>query len=100
MALPLLVLFAQQGALLHELSHVYYAGQASGRQLHQDEQLPDDSSCPTCQSFAQVAHPASGSAPVVVVPPAVDLPCPDPSYRIAAADAPRPRSRGPPQIRA
>lgn len=97
LALPLLVLFAQQGALLHELSHLYYAGQASGQQLHQDEQLPDDSSCPTCQSFAQVAHPASGSAPALTLPPAALPLCPDPSYRIAAADAPAPRSRGPPQ---
>ncbi len=100
LALPLLVAFAQQGAVLHELTHVYYAGQSCGAQLHPDAQLPDDSSCPTCQSFAQVAHPATGSTVALVLPPAGYLPCPETSYREIAADAPRPRSRGPPQARA
>jgi hypothetical protein len=100
LALPLLVLFAQQGAVLHELSHVYYAGQPLGSQLHQDQQLPDNSLCPTCQGFAQVAHPAVGFAALHIPPSAPHLRTPDPAYRMAPADAPRPRSRGPPQIRA
>jgi hypothetical protein len=99
LALPLLVLFAQQGALLHELSHAYYAGQASGAQLRQDQQLPENALCPACQAFAQIAHPATGSAAALVLEPAAYLPCPEPSYRIAAAEAPTPRSRGPPQAR-
>jgi hypothetical protein len=100
LALPLLVLFAQQGALLHELSHVYYSGHALGSEMRQDAQLPDDALCPTCQAFAQIAHPASGSAGVPALPLATYLPSPDPSYRTADADAPSPRSRGPPQVRA
>jgi hypothetical protein len=100
LALPLLVLFAQQGALLHELSHVYYSGQILGSQLHQDEQLPDNTLCPTCQAFAQIAHPAVGHAAVLALPPATYLPTPEPSFRNANADAPNPRSRGPPQVRA
>jgi hypothetical protein len=99
LALPLLVLFAQQGALLHELSHTYYSGHVLGSQLHQDEQLPDNASCPTCQAFAQIAHPAVGSAVVLAAPPATYLSNPCPSYRMADADAPTPRSRGPPQAR-
>ncbi len=99
LALPVLVLFAQQGALLHELTHVYYSAHALGSQLRQDEQLPDDGACPTCQAFAQIAHPAVGSAVIVALPPAAYLPNPDPSYRMADADAPNPRSRGPPQVR-
>jgi hypothetical protein len=98
--LPLLVVLAQQGALLHELTHVYYSGRALGAQLRGDDQLPDDASCPNCQAFAQVTHPASGS-PTAFTPPRVPyLRCPDPSYRIVHADAPTPRSRGPPQARA
>jgi hypothetical protein len=100
LALPLLVLFAQQGAVLHELSHAYYAGHTLGSQLREDQQLPDNSLCPTCQAFAQVAHSTIGSAVPSVPPSSFYLPPPDPSYRIAAADTPSPRSRGPPQIRA
>jgi hypothetical protein len=100
LALPLLVLFAQQGAVLHELSHLYYAGQALGSELRADAQLPDDASCPVCQSFAQVAHPAAASVPALILPPSSYLPSPDPSYPVATADAPTPRSRGPPQARA
>lgn len=100
LALPLLVLFAQQGAALHELSHVYYSAYAVGSELRQDQQLPDDSLCPTCQAFAQVAHPAVGSATVYIPPSAPFLPAPDPSFRSAGADTLSPRSRGPPQPRA
>jgi hypothetical protein len=99
LALPLLVLFAQQGALLHELSHVYYSGQVLGSQLHQDEQLPDNSLCPACQAFAQIGHSAIGHAALVAPPPASYLPSPEPSHRLLRADAPAPRSRGPPQLR-
>jgi hypothetical protein len=100
LALPLLVLFAQQGAVLHELSHIYYSGHALGSELRQDQKLPDDSLCPACQAFAQVAHPAVGSATVYVPPSAPYLPAPDPSFRNAAADTLSPRSRGPPHSRA
>lgn len=100
LALPLLVLLAQQGAALHELSHVYYAGQTLGSQLHQDQQLPDDSLCPTCQSFAQVAHSAVGAPAVSVPPSSTYLPASSAAHPTLSADAPSPRSRGPPQIRA
>lgn len=100
LALPLLVLLAQQGALLHELTHVYYASHALGSELGQDQQLPDDSICPTCQAFAQVAHPAVGHTAVHVSPSAPYLIPPDPSHCVAEASAPTPRSRGPPQSRA
>ncbi|HTX24089.1 MAG TPA: hypothetical protein VMD03_05490 [Steroidobacteraceae bacterium] len=98
--LPLLVVLAQQGALLHELTHVYYSGRTVGAQLRGDDQLPDNASCPACQAFAQVTHPASGSAPAFTMPQVPHLRSPDPAYRIVHADAPTPRSRGPPQARA
>jgi hypothetical protein len=100
LALPLLVLFAQQGALLHELTHVYYSAHALSSELRQDQQLPDDSLCPTCQAFAQVAHPAVGTATIQISPSAPYLTPPDPSHRVAAAEVPTPRSRGPPQTQA
>lgn len=100
LALPLLLLFAQQGALLHELSHTYYTGRQLGAQVRHDDQLPDNSVCPACQAFAQVANPVGHSAPVLAVPPAAYLPSPSPTYHIIGAAAPTPRSRGPPPARA
>ena len=100
LALPLLVLLAQQGAVLHELSHLYYAGQATGPQLRPDDQLPDNDSCPTCQSFSQVAHPATASVAAFIVPSAVHVPYSDPPPCLTGAEAPSPRSRGTPQARA
>ncbi len=99
LAFPLLLLLVQQGAWLHELSHTYYAGRALGAQLSPDEGLVDNSLCPACQAFAQVASPVSGAPPPLAVPPATFLRTPDPAYHIIAADAPTPRSRGPPSAR-
>ncbi len=100
LAFPLLLLLAQQGALLHELSHTYYAGHQHGAQVRHDAQLPDDSVCPTCQAFAQVAHPVGNSTAILAVPPAAYLQSPSPTYHIIDAAAPTPRSRGPPTTRA
>jgi hypothetical protein len=99
LALPLLLLFAQQGALLHELSHTYYTGRQLGAQVRQDELLPDNSVCPACQAFAQVTTPVGNSAAIIAVPPAAYLPSPSPAYHIIGAAAPTPRSRGPPPAR-
>lgn len=100
LTLPLLalLLLAQQGATLHELTHLYYSGQARDAQLRAGDHLLDDAHCLTCQSFAQVSHPASGSAIVFVAPPAALPQSPAPLYSVIGASAPTPRSRGPPHI--
>jgi hypothetical protein len=96
--LSLSLLLAQHGALLHELGHLCHHGGTVGTaalsaQLHGAE----DGRCPTCEAFAQIANPAAaGTADLVVSPPAL-IPARHPSYVIVGADAPSPRSRGPPQ---
>jgi hypothetical protein len=94
--LSLLLVLAQSGAVLHEIGHLV-AGQHTGATLRA-QPLNDNATCPTCESFAQVATPASGAAPSLAVRPAGLLPTPDPQYVIVAADVPTPRSRGPPQV--
>lgn len=100
LTLPLLalLLLAQQGATLHELSHLQYSGQELGAQLRTEGGLLDSAHCPACQSFAQIAHSATGSPATFVAPAAVRLQIPAPHYSIASASAPTPRSRGPPQL--
>ncbi len=100
LALPLLLLLAEQGAWLHELTHTYYSGRALHAQVRASEGLCDDSLCLTCQAFAQVANPVGGTLPSLTATPAPYLSSPYSSLPILAADAPTPRSRGPPPARA
>ncbi|HYB64426.1 MAG TPA: hypothetical protein VEC59_04115 [Steroidobacteraceae bacterium] len=93
--LSLLLVFAQHGAVLHELGHLSHGDRAQGSAL--SAQLPADSSCATCEAFTQVANPASGAAHTLSASAAVYLPIPVPVYAIIAADTLTPRSRGPPQ---
>lgn len=99
LTLPLLalLLLAQQGATLHELSHLQYGGQALGMQIRAESGPLDSSQCTTCRSFAQIAHPAMSSAPLFIAPMVVSFRSPAPFYSVASASAPSARSRGPPQ---
>jgi len=92
-----LLVFAQQGAVLHEISHLHL-DPAESATLHQSHEAADASSCPTCQAFAQIANPAAGTATAVAVCPAPYLLAPAPRDGFAVADAPIPCSRGPPQV--
>jgi hypothetical protein len=94
--LSLLLVFAQCGAVLHELGHLK-PGHANGAAVV-DLQTTDDGVCPTCEAFAQIANPASGTALDLAACPAEFIPAPDPCYSIVRASAPTPRSRGPPQV--
>jgi hypothetical protein len=92
---PLLLVFAQQGAMLHELSHIYPVGSA---QVRYENDLLAGKICDICAAFAQVGNPASAS---VAVLPAVATVChyvPAPLYSIVATEALPPRSRGPPRV--
>jgi len=95
--LSLLLLLAQQGALLHGLGHLSHASHSQGAGLS-ELNAQDSGPCGTCEAFAQVANPAAGSSPELPVfrckPGAVAAPC----YSILIADTPTARSRGPPQI--
>jgi hypothetical protein len=94
----LLLLLAQHGALLHELSHFSRDTHTAGATLRQDSRPLESGPCLTCEAFSQVTNPATaGAAHVPLCPPAL-IPAPDPCYAVVAADAPTPRSRGPPQV--
>ena len=95
--LSLLLVLAQQGALLHGLGHLSHASHAPGTALS-ELNAQDNGPCGTCEAFAQVANPATGGSlalPVFLAPPGA---VPAPRYSILVADTPTARSRGPPQI--
>jgi hypothetical protein len=94
LVLPLLLVFAQQGAVLHELSHIHSGG--SG-QVRYEDNLVAGKICDVCAAFAQVGNPAS--APVAALPAVAVVRhyVPAPLYSIVPAEALPPRSRGPPR---
>ncbi|HXY76946.1 MAG TPA: hypothetical protein VEH54_08550 [Steroidobacteraceae bacterium] len=96
--LSVLLVFVQQGALLHELGHLAKVSHTAGATLRADPSATDNVQCLTCEAYAQIVNPIT--APVVDVPhsPATYLPTSDPHSAIFGAVAPTPRSRGPPQI--
>lgn len=94
----LLLLLAQHGALLHELSHFSHDTHSAGATVGQDSRPLESGLCLTCEAFSQVTNPATtGAAHVPLCPPAL-IPSPDPCVGVVMAHAPTPRSRGPPQV--
>jgi hypothetical protein len=93
----LLLVLAQHGAMLHELSHLSRDTGPQGATLHGKVVL-EHGLCLSCEAFSQVANPAAGAG--ATAPPwlASYCPAPAPLYPIVGADAPTPRSRGPPQV--
>lgn len=94
--LPLFLVIAEQGAMLHKLSHTYYSGRTLSAQVSDNSGLIDNDECPTCRAFGQIANPVGSATTLPVVKPSTRLPIPDPTYHVATADTPTPRSRGPP----
>ncbi len=97
--LPLVLLFSQQGALLHELNHWHFAaGGASAGAGGQAQAVDADSDfCLTCLAFAQVGGLAKVEMPVA---PAMDGLryhfAPESVRHVAEATTPAARNRGPP----
>jgi hypothetical protein len=88
------LLFAQQGAVVHDLSHVFGVAHSASFQI---DSGGADSACAQCPSFAQATTPAfshSFQIPVRVLSIAQLTS----ELTIAAIEAalPDPRSRGPP----
>ena len=94
--LPLILLFSQQGAVTHELSHLTDAVARAMAGKDVSGRDAGDLQCEACLAFAHlagvatahVAHPALLSFSFAV--PANEAPV------FIAADAPTARSRGPP----
>jgi hypothetical protein len=96
LGLLLLLMVAQHGAVVHELSHFSDAGHV-GLEVQADGAA--DKTCALCPAFAQVVTPAfshSFHIPLLVRFALESVSEP----RFAAVDAavPRPRSRGPPSL--
>ena len=96
LTLLLLLMTAQQGAVVHELSHVLRVDVAKVRI---DISSVADSTCVQCPAFAQVVTPAVSHTfhiPVMVLIATQR----SSELRIVAFEAsvPHPRSRGPPSL--
>ena len=94
--LSLLLVFAQHGAVLHELGHLSQGGHDAGATLRADQQPAGGAACQACEAYAQVANPAASGPLSVPLDPAAFIRTPDPCYTIAGTESPTPRSRGPP----
>jgi len=93
--LPLFLLFAQQEALVHELSHY---GEAIERAQSPRKQVPETKSCEKCVVFAHIAGAVHSEAPqLTTLNLAYDRPQ-QLTLASIAADVPSPRSRGPPSF--
>lgn len=94
LGLALLLLLAQQGAVLHEVSHLCRVGTNVQAQVHADSFL--EKTCQLCFAFSQVANPAGNTVNVEQFEPSScaagsQIPC-----AAIPADVLAPRSRGPP----
>ena len=96
LSLFLLLLIAQQGAVVHKLSHL--AG-ADTKDIHVHVGGRADTHCGLCPAFAQATAPAFAHTfhMPVLVRTALQL-IPEPQFAGADAAVPPPRSRGPPSL--
>jgi hypothetical protein len=96
LALLLLLMVAQQGAVVHELSHVSGTNHVD---LRVQSDGAADETCALCPAFAQVVTPAfSHSFHIPLLVRLTLEPVPEPRYAAIDAAVPRPRSRGPPSL--
>src|SRR5579871_2498606 len=94
LSLLLLLIGAQQGALVHEIGHLTTSPD-SGVRMQSDRAA--DMSCALCPVFAQVVTPAFSHT--FQIPRLAHLgpeAASEPRFRVIDASVPRPRSRGPP----
>ena len=96
LSLFLLLLTAQQGAVVHELSHLSGAEQA---RIRVDAGGTVDTSCALCPAFAQAAAAAfSHSFQIPLLVRMGSQLTPEPRFASVDASVPPPRSRGPPSL--
>ena len=96
LGLWLLLIVAQQGAVVHDLSHFSRVNHAGARV---DSQTAADAACALCPAFAQVVTPAFSHT--FHIPPLVRAASEritEPRYLAIDAAVPQPRSRGPPSL--
>ncbi len=96
LVLSLLVLVAQQGAILHELSHMASGASAETRgYVNYQAEKP----CELCLAYSQLANPATGPAQVpLLFAPMISTADSQVTCAAIPADVLSPRSRGPPSL--
>jgi hypothetical protein len=96
LSLLLLLMAAQQGAVVHELSHVFRAADA---ELRVESGGLLETTCALCPAFAQVITPAFSHAfHVPLLGRAAPLLAVELAFSAIDAAVPKPRSRGPPSL--
>jgi len=95
LALMLALISAQQGAVVHELSHLSGTDRVQVRDAGAAAETP----CALCPAFAQVVTPAfSHSLQIPRLVAAESQFVAEPQFIVVDASVPRPRSRGPPSL--
>ena len=95
--LPLFLLLSQQGALLHELSHIHAGSGPAKAEVRAEASSLDTDICLDCLGFGQIAGLAQFDVPAMPSPDGLRHHLVAESSRsVAEADAPAPRTRGPP----
>jgi hypothetical protein len=94
--ISLLLLLAQQGAVLHEMTHMVRVGGHAEARLQADTLL--EKTCELCLAYSQVANPAGNSVQVAQFEPSACAAGSNPPCAVTPAAVPTPRSRGPPAL--
>ena len=95
LVLPVLLIFAQQAALTHEVSHL---ASRNSQAPKQSGKVPGKIACPECTAFAKIAGAIAenGKSPVAVI---VDfLVLLQPIFTLRATELAVLRNRGPPSV--
>ncbi len=90
----LLLLFAQHGAVLHELSHIAYVAGAQIAVQAADDSA--DKTCELCLGYSQLANSVAHSVSLFLVQRIASQIGTERPVAATPVDLPTPRSRGPP----
>ncbi len=95
--MALLLLTAQMGAVLHEVSHMSRVGIHARERLNTNTYL--QKTCDLCIAFSQVANPSANTVAVAHFEPSSCAAGSIAACAVTPTDVPAPRSRGPPTFR-
>jgi hypothetical protein len=95
LGLALLLLLAQQGAVLHEVTHINAAAGAHVQARVQAD-IALDKGCQLCLGYSQIANPAGNTVSLTRFLPSACTAELLPAWAITPRDVLNPRSRGPP----
>ena len=103
--LPFFMLFVQQGAAWHEITHLggsdtttVAAAAEQQDKAQQDKELPAEKLCEICLAFAQVSGAAKADVPLLSLLSFSHALAQWVATPVATAEAPAQRNRGPPSF--